>query len=240
MSATQPQSRPPKRTLRWLSLIALLFIVGATITLWLLFTTPPSWWATAGTLPSDAADRASALERGGSRALSEPRDSSEPWTISIAQQDANAWLAHRLKAWAENREIEVFTTDVGEIQPPRVQFEGGRVRVGVEVDGRVVGLAAIPIIVNDGLYLRQPRFFIGKVEFSTGLTARLAGLLAGRMGSTAAAEHRAFVRSMLEGTAPALESNAFRLDDGRMVRVVRVEVEGDRLLITCRTSPAVQ
>lgn len=229
---------PRQRILKWFSLVLLLFILCASITLWLLLTTPPAWWHVSGTLAPDSADRAAALERGGSRALSEPRESENPWTISIAPQDANAWLAHRLKAWAENREIEAFTADGRDIPPPRLHFDQGRIRLGVEVEGRVVGLTATPIVEHGALFLRGPRFFIGRVELSRNQTASLAGFLSSRFGPTISAEHRAIIESVLTGTEPVLERIAFNLDDGRRVSLVHVEVERDRLLITCRTTPA--
>lgn len=192
-------------------------------------------------LPPDAAERAAALERGGARALSEPREGSQPWTIAISEPDANAWLTHRMKRWAENREIDaasLTTADGKDIPPPRVHFDRGRIRLGVEINGRVIGFSTVPAVESDALFCREPRFFMGRLELSAAQSAALASTLTARLGPGITNENREFVEALLEGSTPLFQPATFPLDDGRTISVLRIVVEDDRLLFTCQTSKA--
>lgn len=233
------QGTPSGRIIRRVVLVGVALMLAGMAGLWFMFSSPPIWWPAAGVLPPDAAERAAALERGASRVLSESRDESTSWTISISEADANAWLTHRLQRWAENRGIEmpVDAAAQGGIQSRlRVHFDGGRLRLGAEIDGRILSLSAIPAVDGAALSLREPRFSIGRVEFSTSRTAGLAGMLATRLGSGLSEDRCDQFRGLLDGSRALADPARLRMDDGREVSLLQIRFEGDRLLITCRTS----
>ncbi|MBL8745873.1 MAG: hypothetical protein JNK58_05890 [Phycisphaerae bacterium] len=198
----------------------------------------PVWWGRAGMLPGDAAERGSALERGGARALSEARDDSERWTVSVAEADANAWLAHRLDRWLANRGSEwaaAVKTEGAAGASRRVDFDGRRVRLGFEVDGVVVGLSAVPEVEGGALWLRDPRWFVGRIELAASGARWLNRVLVDRVGGRVSSEGRERLRGALDGSRALFEPASMPLDDGRVVMLVEVRVEADRLLLTCRT-----
>ncbi len=207
---------------------------------WLL-TTPPRWWSAAGALPIDAAERAEALERGGSRAISEPRDDAAPWTIAISDSDANAWLVHRLNKWSENRDADISlptSTDGSALPPPRIRIEDARLRLGIDAGGRVIGLAFTPRLDHRALYLTDPRIILGRIEFPAWITPSLGGALTQRLLESAAAEERSAIEAVLQGLAPVLDPARFTLDDGRSIDLLSIRCEPGRILVTCRTNPA--
>lgn len=217
------------------ALMALALVV--TFAVWWLATSTPTWWSGAGTLPDNAAERAEALERGGTRALSDARDESKPWTVSIAEADANAWLAHRLRQWAENRgfEANITSADGSPLPPPRVEFEHGRIRLGIETGGRIVGLSAVPALDHGALFIRDTSLFLGRINLPSAWTRKSADEIVERLLPDADDEVRSLVRAFMRGDEPIANPARFDLGDEREVILERILIEDDRLLLTCRT-----
>lgn len=199
----------------------------------------PGWWAESGRLPADAAERAEALERGITRAIHEPRAPDEPWTVSLTEADANAWLAHRMLAWAANRgmEWESFFSD-DRAEPPRAHFEDGRICIGVVVrtgwGRRVLVVSFAPKVSADStdrpiLLATDARFAIGR--FSLDHRDARRGIIENlpvRMSPE--------VQGMLDGVQPIVSPAVLDLDGSRRISLLDLRVEPGRLLITSMTS----
>ncbi len=120
----------------------------------------PEWWAGAEAgSAQQAPERARLLEQGITTVLHERRESDDPWTVRMTDEDVNAWLEHRLESWIENRSVGVpsgFTA-------PRVRVQGGRMTVGIESpDPRVPGILTVeftPRLTSDGGLIAGDRSF---------------------------------------------------------------------------------
>ncbi len=150
---------------------------------------------------------------------------SATWEMVILEDEANAWLATRLRGWAENRGAAWPAS----ISGVRVAFEPGLVRVGASVveDGasRVVSAGATPEVRDDGLWLRVSGLAVGGLPLPTGyVMSRLEPMLgAGDVGA------------MLAGKRAALSPPVLKMDDRRVVRVLGVTVEDGAVRVVCRT-----
>ncbi|CAE7404824.1 fabF [Symbiodinium necroappetens] len=120
----------------------------------------PAWWAGADVSQiEDAPRRARLLEQGVTTALHEPRESDEPWSVRMTDDDVNAWLEHRLGSWLENRSMDLPS----DFNAPRVRVEGGRVTVGFKSpDPRIPGVLAVeftPELTENGALRAASRSF---------------------------------------------------------------------------------
>ncbi|MEL7472500.1 MAG: hypothetical protein AAGK04_04220 [Planctomycetota bacterium] len=215
----------------------------------------PGWWTEAPTAPGAVAQAAAtgeAIEHGISRVLHAPRSPdpmwdgadgswrSEAWGVTLASEDANAWLSSRLPMWLSSGDEAIEWPEGA--SPVRLAFEAGSLRLGVRVpteDGdRVLSATVRPYVGADGgLWLPARAVHVGR------LTIPATWVL-----DQAERERRSFVpkdwadrpetRAMFDvfaGERPVLYDPVFKLGDGRRVRVLNVTSQGGRMVVTCRT-----
>ena len=194
----------------------------------------PLWWIDAASLPPDSAERSAALERGATTALHTVRDDDEdPWGVAMDQDDANAWLRHRLGPWLANRGIPAPPFE------PLVAFRPDELRLGLRMEPRRIMWAVFDVSFDDGAGAPG-------AESSLRLSLRETGV--GRVPVP-----RVFVRRVGE---PALRSAfgqwvrfedagdivlrmpGLGLADGRAVRIVGIELEDRRVVFRCITERA--
>ncbi|MGP1345156.1 MAG: hypothetical protein ACTS3F_00625 [Phycisphaerales bacterium] len=211
-------------------------VLVAALAAWLFFASRarPLWWIDAAALPQDSAERAAALERGATTALHTVRDDDQdPWGVAMDQDDANAWLRHRLNPWLANRGITAPPFE------PRVAFAPGELRIGLGMEPRRIMWAVFDVSFDDGSAAPGG-------ESSLRLSLRETGV--GRVPVP-----RVFVRRVGE---PALRSAlgqwvrfedagdiilrmpGLGLADGRAVRIVDIEFEDQRIIFRCITERA--
>lgn len=209
--------------------IVLMPPAGALLLLYLaLAGATPSWWAERAVPREQAEILAERVERGVATELHRGRDADQPWTVSISDEQANAWLAQGLSRWLRNRRIE-WAERVPDL---RAAFEDGSVRVGARTDARVLSAAFNLRIDPEGaLWATPSQIAAGSLRLPDSWARSRAMDALERYAQDDAAR----VREALEGRAPILDRPVFDLGDGRRVRVVEIEPEPGRLLITCVT-----
>lgn len=192
----------------------------------------PTWWRDAALPGADAARRGEAVERGLSRAIYEPRQPGESWTIELQEADANAWLAERFPRWVENRQMawpEGWSS-------PRVRFLAGSIIIGAEARGIVVGVEAHPQVDAAGqLRLPSPALRIGSAPALDPVSGRLIGGLQEALNEAESALIRIGAERGPDAswTIPA----DFSLDDGRVLRIALFQVLPGRLRIALSAVP---
>lgn len=211
----------------------------------------PSWWPRADRADPAALAAGEALENQVAAEISRVRPGapesgaagsrewrSGEWVVEISDGEAGAWLNTRLRKWLANRgaELPEVVRQIG------VSFGDGAVRLGASVgrsgEERIVSASATPEVAADGsLWLRRTRVYAGRLPLPASwlLSRTGAGWPGGEVGALAASGG---VRGALLGEGPAVVSPALALGDGRLVRVVGVEVKPGRLIVTCRTEAA--
>ncbi len=220
-----------RRLVRVLGLL-LVLLCGAGVGLYLLSGREPAWWYRPDARTPLAAER---LENQvvSELSLARPAERLGPyrsgeWTLEVTEEEANAWLATRLRAWVENRAGRW----PGEVEGVRAAFRPGMVLLGARLDesygGRVVSGAAVPRIEPGGaLWLRTEGMSLGGLPLPSGvLLDRLRSMVHAGGAEVVAA---------LDGQAPLLPDAVVPMDDGRRVRITRIEVREGVLVLTCRT-----
>lgn len=192
-------------------------------------TEAPAWWAEVeATLPAEQArefenaalTQLSAVRPEGGAAGERYR--SGEWSVSISEADANAWLEHRLRGWAESQELEW----PGAVSKVRVRFEEGVVVIAARVlrDGRDVVVSA----------RARVRF-----EESGALWVEVEGLRLGRLPVPAGLIREEIdeeeVREMIAGRRPVMDEALIPVDSGRRVRLIGLRSRDGRLEVTART-----
>lgn len=164
---------------------------------------------------------------------------STPWSVSLTEEDANAWLNSRLPKWMMNRGKPV-AWPIG-LRSLQVKFEEGSIRLGVQViDGNesvIAGVALKPEVHDDGsLWLNSSGLDIGSLPapaWAIG-AARSAYGDAIPPAIRELPETAAFFGA-LEGTNAIFPNAMIRLDGGRRVRVLSVSPKKGRVDLTFRT-----
>lgn len=209
----------------------------------------PSWWRPAD--PDAPATRlaAEALEHGVVNQIHawRPRAAasggeawrSEPWTVSLSEVDANAWLAASLPKWLANLEKPArLPPELSELQ---VAFASGVVRIGGRIAhagaDHTLSASVRPEIRADGsLWMAATWVRLGRMPVPASWLLERAMDEGSELGAAAfrTAEGRAAAR-VLAGLEPASRLPELRLADGRRVRLLRIEAREDQLWLTCRT-----
>ena len=154
-----------------------------------------------------------------------------PWTLTISAPECEAWLNTRLPVWLENQNATrppwlgfvgvSFSTRRASIavatrpgnRPPVVSFD---------IAGNIIEPGAIPRPDAHLGTLPVPRWIVA--EFVPGLGRRIDRVF----GSAAVGPDAAH-----DGTPPGIAT--IRLDDGRRVRVRRIETGAGTLTMHCTT-----
>jgi hypothetical protein len=215
----------------------------------------PTWWAEAPTaalgVPTpEEIERGAVLENLIINRLYSPEGTPNlaggvEWAVSLPEADVNAWLNTRLPKWLNNQsERPVWPVELSRII---VRFEDGVIRLGartVRSDTPQIYAATILLSLLHGerpsggeLWLRTPWLWIGRLPVPS-------GLLVGRLRADPSRDlpkhlsklpqTKTFVDA-LAGEGPIVPRVSLKLEDGRRVRVTRVEVREGRLSVWCVT-----
>lgn len=249
--ATEHQeTRRVLRIARWA-----LLVIAAVLTVifaagWILRAQTPGWIAHLNR-PADASSpqRAEAVERGAWAEFSRVRVmtpqggllQSEPWQVSLAASDAEAWLTHRLAATTElaatwnlisaKRVAEgVRSWRVAAFEPGATTLGGG-VLIGMEsASGRWTWLRA------------EVRGHQAHAAKAATPLVRLADVGQGNTKFPVAALSLVGVSPDLTRAANVLSDDSFwrvKLPDGREVRLLAIapqsDAQGGRITLTCQT-----
>ncbi|MFN7022334.1 MAG: hypothetical protein ACK4WH_13535 [Phycisphaerales bacterium] len=216
----------------------------------------PRWWQDVNIADPAVISTAQSVENGMATALTQVRPtvpsaaSARPWKIYITTDQANAWLGVRLRGWLENQGAMsgggVRWPD--EVDPPQVRFEKGLIRVGSLVrrppaseppNTQALSAALRPVVQPDGsFWLTADSVAIGRLPVPPGWLLP-ASSNSGRLGEVspdlASLPQASRVLDALAGRAPMLSSAVVRLADGRRVRILDIDPQPGRVVITCRT-----
>lgn len=207
----------------------------------------PRWWNP--TLVVDPA-LGEAIEMGLMRHLSAIRQPdptlkpgepwrSEAWSVSLTEEDANAWLNSRLPKWMMNRGKPVpWPVEIASLQ---AKFEDGTVRLGVQIldntESVIAGVSIAPEIREDGsLWLRSSGLDIGSLPapaWAIG-TARSAYSDSIPEAIRQLPETEAFFGA-LAGSNAIFPNATIKLDGGRRVRVLSITSKNGRVDLKFRT-----
>jgi len=215
-----------------LGLVLLLAIAGGYA--WWLSQQRPEWWHE---VPLDEPTQVQAeqVENTVVSELSRARPAEAPgpyrsreWQLEVSEEEANAWLATRLKGWVANRDGH-WPQAIDGVQ---VALEPGQVRVGIHlVQGgfdRVVTVTGLPEIRDGGVWLNISGMALGGLPLPR-------EFLLDQFGSMVRGDSTDDILAALEGQRPALDRPVIELDNGRLVRITGVRVDAGRLVLTCRT-----
>lgn len=246
-----------RRALVWLGVILAALatpIFGA----YLLSRATPAWWTRAeqassievGGVPADWPARAAEVENAVVAQLSLVRPGrwhadgvwrSEPWSVSISEADASAWLATRLPRWVKNREGDsAWPPQVAQV---RVAFTSDRIIAGAMLRNggnasQIMGVEVHPYVDSVGA-LRVPatKVRIGRVALPAAwlfgaITSRADDFIPKEVLETPTARA---VSDALRGEAVLTRNAVIRLDDGRRVRVLNMSPQDGRMDLTFQT-----
>lgn len=165
---------------------------------------------------------------------------SEPWTIEVRPEEANAWLNIRLPKWMVNQKDEFrWPKEVTDLQ---VDFGQGEITIGARVQSgersQVVSATLRPRLEGDG------RLFAPASWVNVGRLPIPADWVLGHAHRNAERyippefyrlpETEALFRAF-EGRDAIVQHAVVRLPDGRRVRILALEVVDGVLRMTCRT-----
>lgn len=188
----------------------------------------PSWWRSAATDPASGPDLAERVERAVASRLHKWEDSTDPWTIAITQEQANAWLTARAPRWAANR----AAPGAPPLPDIRVRFQPGAITAGLRPHGSPYIFTAriSPTITPEGaLAAHADAISAGSLPVGAAPIARLISSLSENLP-------RADDATATLGPRGALLANPrLTLDDGRLITLRSVSVEQGRLILTCTT-----
>jgi len=110
--------------------VGLLFIGVAALFAWRLAETPPEWFLERAAAAGDRATRPAAVaaENRALTVLSAQRQPGDLWRLELSEDDANAWLAHRLRPWLDREYPGLWPERLRTIA---VDFRPGRILVGL-------------------------------------------------------------------------------------------------------------
>lgn len=205
-----------------LGALAVLYVVLAGAT--------PGWWAERSVEDIDAALLAERVENGVATELHRGRVQEAEWTVAISDEQANAWLAQGLPRWLRNRELE-WADRAPDV---RASFEDGRIRVGARngPGSRVISAAFQLRVDESGALWAQPsQLAAGSLRLPESWARARAREAIDRY----AQDDSDRIGEAIEGRAPIIDRALIDLGDGRRVRVVEIESEPGRLLVTCVT-----
>jgi len=238
--------------------IARVLGVGALVTffVWTFYAmthASPAWWRSRRPADPSAVQAAEEVENGLVTQFSsvrpgdpkfEPRPGqswqSEKWSVSLSEDDANAWLNERLRRWITTRDSGVrWPEDVQEIQ---VEMAPGVLHVGTKVrtasGPRVLALSVRPIVASDGaLWVPADGVQLGTIPLPSSLVLEWAKRTVFELFPDSS-EVRADTQAVLDafqGRSAIVRDPVVKLEGGRRVRLLGIATRDGRMDLTFRT-----
>lgn len=241
---------PRRRWLRpWVLAVLLALAAGATLIVVgaiMLSQGRPSWWRPMNLADAGLARTGQSLENSITSRLSQVRPGATaearraPWTITLTQDEANAWLNTRLSAWAQSvAEMKAWPRELAEVQ---AHFDGARIdlafRVVFDSAERIVTARVAPRIDDTGaLWMEAESFAVGRLPLprSWVLGTVDEGSSIGLPRSVRQTPQAQRVARALAGEEPIMPRAEIKLPDGRRVEIIGLEARDGQLVVTCRT-----
>ncbi len=237
------------RIMRWSLAIGVVLLMTLVVVIaagYRLTTQTPQWWTAIDPTDVQVIEQAERVENSLTTELSRAdREGSaddqvwrsEPWTIHLSSDEANAWLNARLPRWAENR-LEDFEWPV-DVRSIQVAFEPGSVRLGASVRlderDRVLSAQLTPRVDDDGsVWLDLGWMYLGRLPVPAGFLLD-TDLIGFAPKSVANDRELAELTDALAGRHPIASEPVISLADGRRVRIVSMELSEGELILTCQT-----
>lgn len=187
-----------------------------------------------------------------------PETTNTPWRVFVTNEQANAWLNVRLERWLADQ-TEQGAIDFRwphEVKQVQVSFEDGRIHVGARVvrpgatpeaqpRPQTLGASLRPEFGSDGsLWLTAERIEIGRLPVPASWVLGSA-----RSGKPSAGEKKVEevsdelarlpqtqkVIAAFKGERPVISRPVIKLADGRRVRLLSIQPQDGRLVITAQT-----
>lgn len=219
----------------------------------------PAWWPA---LDRADAGRAGASEAGAqlqnsvinqmhlARAAAADQKPGEPWRsvewrVALKSADVNAWLVNELPKWMANREPPLRWP--AQVEAVGISFAPGCVLVGARVKhgerSSVISASLEPRVDGEGsLWLEARWLRIGRLPApASWVVPRLREALTDPDSDAKGLAHRIGAEGLLlalSGDEPLAKSPVARLEDGRRVRLMDLEVREGEVWVTCRTEMA--
>jgi len=219
-----------------LVLITVVTIVG--LELWRLTWQTPTWWVDPHPDHEQTIVRADRVEYRLVEEAHKIRPDDERWQVRITDEQVNAWLATRLKAWLAHSHDLTWPARLG---IPQIHFTDGAVNVGVdfEDDGRPRYLVAdvVPRVVDGRISVVLESAAIGRLRTPGGSVRTLMETYRDVVPDGFLDEPK--VRRVVDLLTDAERvDSTITLADGRRVRVVElVALEGE-FIVLCETTNA--
>lgn len=154
------------------------------------------------------------------------RRTGEGWVVRVTEEEARAWLTTKLGEWLANRDPPIrMTREISELQ---AHFGSGRAWLAGRFEERVYTVSSGIGVRESGVWLTGVRAGLGS------LSLPIAWGGAGLIGIDGL-EGGGWIWKAATGREPLLAGGTIRLEDGRRVRVVGVQVLPGVLEVECRT-----
>lgn len=195
----------------------------------------PAWWPEVDAADAATIEQADLLERAFASQASKVREKTDEngadWRVAINQDSANAWLAVRLRGWAEDGKADW----PDEVESIRVGFHEERVTLGVRVlhdsGASVAWLMFTPEVRSDGsVWVETHGARIGGVPVPD---RWVISQLESHFGPGKPGDPN--MREVLAGRAPIAVEPVVHLPDGRDVRILDLHARGGRVELSLRT-----
>ena len=214
---------------------------------------PPSWWRSVDVQSPQTLAKAKLIEDNLTTVLSAVRqgasaeERARPWSMSLAPDDANAWLNARLPQWlAQQGSLKDWPPEVRQVQ---AHFDGSRIVIGAHIarggpKGEFFAAALIaPEVHADGsLWLPASSLQVGRLPIPTRLVIGSGGEPNGVLDTQdripaqlQSMPQMKEILQVLAGSRAALKNPLLRLPDGRHVRLLGLDTKDGKLIITVRT-----
>lgn len=200
---------------------------------WVLSRRTPGWWAAPDAADPTLVARAESIERFVSSELSRVRPEGTAWRMAIPQKAATAWVNARLPKWLTSRGVDWPL----ENRPILVLFRDGSVTLATDLANgetgghRIVGAQLALRVRGDHLVPRLTGVSVGSLVLPPSLAA---GSIRRALSKSAGSEAHDALGALLRG-APLAEDASWRVDESRTVRLLDVEFERDRAVMTLVT-----
>ena len=237
----------------WGVVVLSILLAGGWVVVGTMTRAAPAWWRRIDPGDERTVQRANDLEGAISHHISMVRPGAsetegpdagvwrtEPWTVAMRADDANAWLNVRMPVWIarENPNFE-WPEEMTDLQ---VHFEAPLIRIGAKVhaEGREHYLSATltPVLREDGsLWVKADWVHVGRLPIPASWVldeaeARADDLIPPELRDVP--EAKLFFK-IVAGEEPIAERPVVNLPDNRRVRLMAMKAERGWVAITCRT-----